>query len=209
MKSISTTTAAQEQRIKADPLATTIVHIMSAMRADYGRVFVKQFEDEEIITLFKRRLYQKLKGLDIEAIVEGYELCTERNVKFCPTVPEIVASALEAIKRHKKRDENKAEAERVSALPPPTISCDPIAMLAKARNAGMQEPETAEENKARRADLLKDHEARLVLAGSKIKRIYTAVEQSCMHAACRKAGGISNGTMGHGNYYCAEHYREA
>lgn len=197
-----------EQRISADPLAKTIVSIMSAMRADFGRIFTKQFGDEEMITLFKRRLYQKLKGIDLEAIIEGYELCIERNTKFCPTVPEITAAALETVKRHKKRDENKAEAERVSALPAPKISCNPIEMLAKAKfSTPGQINETSEERMKRRADILKNHEAILVLHSHKITRRFAGDEHRCEYGGCHSAGGISNGTTGKGNFYCATHFR--
>lgn len=202
-----------EERIKNDPLAKTIISIMSAMRADYGRVFTKQFSDEEVITLFKRRLYQKLKGLSIDAIVEGYERCIERNTKFCPTVPEIVASVLDVVKQHKKSDENKAESERISALPSPTISCNPIEMLAKAKIKDVSNNEVSEESSEermkRRAEMLKNHEALLVIHGENIKRRYAGPEHSCEYSGCQKAGSISRAISGKGNFYCSEHYRMA
>lgn len=199
-----------DQRIEADPLAKTIVSMINAMKADYGRIFTKQFFDEETLTNFKRRLYQKLKGLEIEAVVEGYELCIERNTKFCPTVPEIVAAVLETIKRHQKRDENKAEADRVSALPAPTISCNPLELLDQAKSAGRSGvAETSDERMARRAELLKNHESLLVLNGHRIKRVYADVEHLCAHHGCGMPGGIGSGITGKSNFYCADHYRMA
>jgi len=184
--------------------------MINAMKADYGRIFTKQFFDEETLTNFKRRLYQKLKGLEIEAVVEGYELCIERNTKFCPTVPEIVAAVLETIKRHQKRDENRAEAQRVSALPAPKISCNPLELLDQAKSAGeLGAGQTGEERMARRAELLKNHEAMLVLHGHSIKRIHADIEHSCARHGCRMPGGISSGITGKGNFYCADHYRMA
>lgn len=206
-------TITPDERINADPLAKTIVSIMNAMRADYGRIFTKQFGGEdgkEIITLFKRRLYQKLKGIDIEAIVEGYEICIGRNTKFCPTVPEIVGAALETVKAHKKRDQNLEEAARVSALPAPKIiECDPLAMLAKVKRNATNPEEASEDRMKRRADILQNHEALLVLNSHKIKRRYAGQEHSCEYGGCNSAGGIANSTTGNGNYYCATHYRMA
>lgn len=201
-----------DERINADPLARTIVSIMNAMRADYGRIFTKQFGGEdgaEIITLFKRRLYQKLKGIEIEAIVEGYELCIGRTTKFCPTVPEIVGAALEAVKAHKKRDEKLAEAARVSALPEPKIiDCNPLEMLAKVKSVVAGE-ETDAERLKRRIDILQNHEALLVLNSHKIKRRYAGQEHECEYGGCKNAGGLSSATTGNGNYYCSTHYRMA
>lgn len=204
------TSEQREQRIESDPLAKTIVSIMSAMRADYGRIFTKQFGSDEEITLFKRRLYQKLGGLSLEAIVEGYELCIEKNTKFCPTVPEIVSAVLTTIKTHKKRDENRAEAARVSALPAPKIiDCNPLEMLAKVKIRDRVVEETSEERIKRRSDILQNHEALLVLNNHKIKRRTFGQEHNCEYGGCNKVGGISSTTTGNGNFYCAEHYRMA
>ncbi len=196
------------ERIKSDPLAKTIVSMINAMSADYGRVFSKQFPDAETLKNFKRRLYQKLKGLDLEVIIEGYELCIERNTKFCPTVPEIVESAMVVLQQNKKRDKNKVEASMVSGLPAPTIECDPLAMLTNAKKLVFgQAPETSVERMTKRAEALKNHEALLILDSHKIKHLYASHDHSCCVDGCNKAGGISNGTTGYGNYYCASHYR--
>lgn len=196
----------KKQRIEADPLAKTIISIMNAMKADYGRIYAKQFDSDEAITYFKRRLYQKLKSLSLDAIVEGYELCSSRAIKFCPTVPEIVAAVLETVKIHKKRDENKAEADRISALPAPTITCKPAEMLAKAKKSAPIE-ETAEERKIRRAEMQKNHEALLTLAGSRINRGISGHNHTCEYGGCMKIGTISRAITGKGNFYCAEHFR--
>jgi hypothetical protein len=198
------------ERIEPDLLAKTIVSMINAMSADYGRVFSKQFPDVDTLTNYKRRLYQKLKGLDLDAIVDGYELCIKRNTKFCPTVPEIVESVLEVIKRNKKRDENQIEAIRVSTLPAPTIECDPLVMLSDAKkNISAQLTQTSKERMEKRREVLKNHEALLNCNRSKIKRHVASYEHSCEVDGCNKAGGISSGITGHGNYYCAEHYRMA
>lgn len=201
--------AVKAQRIESDQLAKTIVSIMNAMAADYGRIFTKQFNDKEAITFFKRRLYQKLKGIDIEAIVEGYEICIGRNTKFCPTVPEIVGATLETVKAHKKRDQLLNEAARVSALPAPKITqCNPLEMLANAQlKKQVEKEETHDVWVARKAVLLKNHEAVLVLNRSKINRKFAGPENVCGYGGCNKAGTLTSSTTGNGNYYCAIHYR--
>jgi len=81
---MSGTQPISNNRIESDPLAKIIVNMLNAMQADYGQTFIKQFGDAEVLKNYKRRLYQKLGGLPINAIIEGYELCTELNKKFCP-----------------------------------------------------------------------------------------------------------------------------
>jgi hypothetical protein len=203
-------TAQISERIESDPLAKTIVSMINAMEADYGQTFIKQFRDAEVLKNYKRRLYQKLKGLPIEAVVNGYELCAERNTKFCPTVPGIVESVLEAVKRNKKLEVNKLEAESVAALPPPTIICNPLELLAKAKTASKTgSKENKAEWMARKAEALKNHETVLNLHGHKIKRLYAQPEHSCVVNGCHHAGTLSGGIKGGGNWYCIKHFKTA
>jgi hypothetical protein len=202
--------APTSNRIESDPLAKTIVSMINAMEADYGQTFIKQFRDTEILKNYKRRLYQKLGGLPINVIIEGYELCTEQNKKFCPTVPEIVESVLEAVKRNKKLEANKVEAECVAALPPPTIDCNPLELLAKAKSAsktGSKEDKAAW--LARKAEALKNNEAVLVLHGQNIKRRHAQPVHFCVVNGCQNAGSLSAGTKGGDNWYCAKHFKMA
>lgn len=202
--------AQTSERIETDPLAKIIVSMLNAMQADYGQIFTKQFNDVDVLKNYKRRLYQKLRGLPIDAIVDGYELCAEQNKKFCPTVPQIIQSVLEAVKRNKKLEANKVEAESVAALPPPTISCDPLALLAKAKAAsktGSKEDEAAW--MARKAEALRNNEAVLVLHGQSTKHIYAQPEHLCVVNGCRDIGTLSNGTKGSDNWYCINHFKTA
>jgi hypothetical protein len=198
------------ERIESDPLAKTIVSMINAMQADYGQVFTKQFSDPEILKNYKRRLYQKLKGLPIESIIDGYELCVDQNLTFCPTIPNVIANILEAVKRSKKLEANRTEAESVAALPPPKVTCNPLELLAKAKSAsetGSKEDKAAW--MARKAEALKNNEAVLVLHNHKIKRRYAQPEHSCAINGCHKAGSLSSGTKGSDNWYCANHFRTA
>lgn len=202
--------AQTSERIESDPLAKIIVSMLNAMQADYGQIFTKQFNDVDVLKNYKRRLYQKLRGLPIDAIIDGYELCTEQNKKFCPTVPQIIQNVLEAVKRNKKLEANKVEAESVAALPAPTITCDPLALLAKAKAAsktGNKEDKAVW--MARKAEALKNNEAVLVLYGHKIKRRYAQPEHLCVVNGCSDIGTLSNGTKGNDNWYCIKHFKTA
>jgi len=202
--------APTSNRIESDPLKKTIVNMIRAMRSDYGQVFIKQFQSEEALTDFKQRLYQKLNGLPIDAIVDGYELCAERNTRFCPTVPGIVECVMETVKRNKKLAANKAETESVAALPPPAIICDPLALLAKAKAAsrtGNKEDKAAW--MTRKAEALKNHEAVLTLYGQNIKHRYAQPEHLCIANGCHDAGTLSSGTKGGGNWFCKKHFKTA
>ncbi|MDO9271370.1 MAG: hypothetical protein Q7T96_19885 [Methylobacter sp.] len=202
--------APTSDRIESDPLAKTIVSMINAMEADYGQTFIKQFRDAEVLKNYKRRLYQKLKDLPIDAIVNGYELCAERNTKFCPTVPGIVECVLETVKRNKKLNANKVEAEGITALPAPTIICDPLALLAKAKAASRTD---SKEDKtawmARKAEALRNNEAVLILHGYNIKRRYAQPEHLCVVNGCRDTGTLSNGTKGSDNWFCINHFKTA
>jgi len=202
--------APTSNRIESDPLKKTIVNMIRAMRSDYGQVFIKQFQGEEVLTDFKQRLYQKLNGLPIDAIVDGYELCAERNTRFCPTVPGIVECVLETVKRNKKLEVNKAETESVAALPPPTIICDPLALLAKAKAAsrtGNKEDKAAW--MTRKAEALRNNDAVLILHGRNIKRRYAQAEHSCAVNGCHDIGTLSPGTKGSDNWFCIKHFKSA
>lgn len=202
-----------DERINADPLAKTIVSMISAMEADYGAVFSRQFNDpndtqHEVLKNFKRRLYQKLRGLPLNAIIDGYELCTSNNTKFCPTIPEIVGAVLEVTKQQKKQQENIAEQERLLALPDQITKAQPE-RIAEMLKQAMHVPDTDHQEWLRRKEkAAKDNEA-LVSADKmtgKIKTKYATSQHGCAHSFCLGFGSMSHGTRGENNYYCAEHF---
>jgi hypothetical protein len=195
----------EKHQAENDPLEKVIVQMINAMQADYGQVFTKQFIDAEVLRNYKRRLYQKLRGLPVEAIIEGYELCVSQNLKFCPTIHEVVANVLEVVKRNKKLQANKVEAEQVATLPAPKIKCDPLAMLAKAKSV-KREQETEEDRQKRKASLLQNHQAVLNLHSHKIKQIFVDAEHTCAVSNCNKPGALSSGLKGGSNWYCAKHF---
>lgn len=79
---------------KHDPLADLINSLIACMKADFGGRFVARFPEQEDLRQFKRRLYSKLRGHDIDRILAGYERYVEQNPTptFPPTVPELIAS---------------------------------------------------------------------------------------------------------------------
>jgi hypothetical protein len=195
----------------SDPLAECIVGLINAMRSDFGPKFKSQFEREiDTLKQYKRRLYQKLRGKPINAIVDGYEEFVCSNPEWPPTVPELAFYTDKVAKELEQKKINQAEAERVAALPPPTIDCNPLELLAKAKSAsktGSKEDKAAW--LARKAEALKNNEAVLVLHGQNIKRRHAQPVHFCVVNGCQNAGSLSAGTKGGDNWYCAKHFKMA
>ncbi|MDE3023151.1 MAG: hypothetical protein KGI54_15095 [Pseudomonadota bacterium] len=185
----------------------TIVEMVKAMQADFGRTFQNQFHDPEVLAEFKNRLLTKLRGYPPGAIISGYEQCVDRNPKFCPTVPEIEASTKEIIKNLEQAEKNRIETQRLAALPAPTISCNPVEMFAKAKESHDSEKLTSEQRMKKRDEAMKNHNALLIIHSHLIKRVYADYDHLCKFPGCRKAGSISRGTKGGDNFYCLQHFR--
>ena len=194
-------------KIKNDSLAMAILAIMKAMQADYGALFTKQFPSEIAVTEFKQRLYRKLKGLQIASVIDGYEAAAEASPKFCPNAMQVVSNAVAAEKDARRKEKNRLEAERVSALPPPTITCNPIAMLreAMAKIAAEEAGMTKEQKRERHWDRLKAHEALMAEHMAKIR--HNPQDHLCAAHMCGNAGTMSHGITSGGNYYCSDHFR--
>lgn len=202
--------APTSNQFEHDPLAKMVIHVINAMQADFGRLFTKQFDDPEVLKNYKRRLYAKLKGFPLNAIVSGYENHVETNTKYIPTVPELVASIQAAVKQDQTDAKNKAEAERLANLPAPTIECNPLEMLAKAKLASNGAvKETDDERLKRKAEMLQSHNAVIALHSHKIKQRYAQPEHYCSVNGCRRTGTISAGLNGASSWYCAKHFRLA
>jgi hypothetical protein len=77
------------RQISDDPLAMTITSLVNAMRFDFGHKFKSQFTDDEVLRQYKRRLYAKLRGSDIQDIVDGYDAFITDRPEWPPTVPEL------------------------------------------------------------------------------------------------------------------------
>ena len=190
----------KEERIKNDPIAQVILQITHAMKIDFGAQYKKQFENDEDLRQYKRRLYTKLIDSLVPDIIDGYEAYIESGKVFCPTIPELITNIEAAKKNRLRKEANNREVERVAALPAPkVIECNPMALLAESKNkAGPID----------RAHTLKNHEALLTLAGDKIRKVAVLPSQLCAVGFCQKPGALSRATNGGGEFYCAEHFRQ-
>lgn len=193
---------AQQSRIDSDPLAKTIQGLTEAMKADFGRVYESQYSDAEVLRSYRRRLYQKLQGYRLEAIRSAYETLVNGGAKFPPTIPELVSATQKKHSEFVKAEKLQAEADRMAALPAPTIQCNPMEMLAEA----MANPQP--QGELTRSEKLQMHEALVKTFGSKIRGINAGQEHKCAVSFCHKTGSLSSSLTGGGNFYCREHYRE-
>lgn len=181
-----------------------IILLVNVMYVDYGAQFANRFKSDIELQIYKNRLLERFKGHDPRIILSGYEKAAAESPKFIPGVQELIASIEAVEKEHKKAEINRIEAERVSALPPPTISCDPVQMFEEAMQRRDGIPTRAEMD-AR----IENHRALLIIDGDKIRTIRPNAEQLCKHGMCNKAGTLSRSTKGDGNFYCADHFRAA
>jgi len=181
-----------------------------AMRNDFGRQFSKKFACNEDLLAYKRRLFEKLKNTALDDIVNGYEDYVDSGNKFVPELPELLKFIRGATDQRMKQSKLAAESATIAALPAPTIECDPVEMLIAAKKAYKpiaDAMETDADRLKQRLEVLKNHEAIITLAGSHVRHLYADSDHSCGVSGCYKAGTMTGGTTGGGNYYCKEHYR--
>lgn len=184
-----------------NPRQRLIVELTKCMKADFLNVFSKSFKTSDDLRDYRRRLYQKVKGFELCDIEDGYETYIESKPKFCPTIPELLA-CIESARKERLRSQNEhLEAERLASLPPPTIQCNPLQMLAEAKRSAPGAP-TMEER-------LKSHAALLTLHSHLIKKPRFGAIHKCGVSGCAELGALSTTTKGGGNFYCREHYRQA
>lgn len=193
-----------QDRINNDPLARIIAEICLVMKTDFGRQYASQFKADDDLRLYKRRLYSKLRDFDVGDIADAYELFVESGKTFCPTIPELLEHVKNAQEQRRQREEAAKEVSRVAALPPPTIQCDPLAMLAEAKQAVKQRKDGVNIE-----ERLAAHNAVVVLFGRNIKKREFGPEKCCEVGYCKKPGALSHNTKGGGPFYCLEHYRQA
>ena len=153
-----------------------IILLVNVLRVDHKVQFEKEFSTDFEMQLFKNRLRERFKGYDPRIILAGYERAAAKNPDYMPRVQQIITSVEECDKEHKKSEAMRIEAERVSALPAPTITCDPVQMLAdsKAKQNGL--PTSAEMDAK-----IENHRALLIIHGDKIRSIKPTSEQLCKY----------------------------
>jgi thioester reductase-like protein len=186
----------------SDPINKGISHLLRAMKADFAQKFSSRFGDEIELRDYKQRLRKIFENNTAEDIYDAYERYLDTFPEWPPTNIDLRSHLENLLKERKKKSENKAEAERLAALPAPTIECNPVEMLVTAKKSTAAN-RTKEEEQIARDEALKNHNAILTIHGHKIKRRYAQPSHYCAVDGCRKPGGISGG----GNFYCADHYR--
>jgi hypothetical protein len=200
-------------RIKKDPLALAILEMIRAMSADYGRVFKSTFPDKGAITDFKQRAYIRLRAIDgikenIGIVTLGYETASRASPDYPPNLIQLDVCIRDANKAHKLAEINRIDAERVTALPTPTISCDPIRLYKDELKRKVSEEDveilTREERMAEGRDRMKKHIRMLVidLQRNRIRCPPPDDEHSCYVSSCNKPGTQKQSG---GNFYCSEH----
>jgi|APLak6261660231_1056022.scaffolds.fasta_scaffold00088_36 hypothetical protein len=195
-----------ESTFNEQPLSVkhAIILLVNVLKIDYAREFKKIYYDDYSVNILKNRLLERFKKQDPRIILSGYEKAASESPKFMPGVQELIA-AIEAVGKEEKRAEiNRIEAERVSALPPPTITCDPTKMFIEAKENQKGIPTRAEMDKR-----IENHRALLIIHGKNIRSIKPNGDQLCKYSMCKNAGTISSSTKGEENFYCAEHWRES
>ena len=73
-------------------LKKVIVDLVEVMKTDFGQMFKKQFTDDESLTNYKRRIYQKLdkERYTADVITAGYERFVANAPTFPPSVPVLI-----------------------------------------------------------------------------------------------------------------------
>lgn len=189
---------------REDPVKMQIIGLMYALKFDFNERFMKQFKNLSDVTMYKQKLYSDLAGVRINAIYGGYNAfkadILKKEYKDIGQA-NIVAYIKDFNEKLRREEENKKEAERVSSLLPPIITCDPVKILAdaKKRQSGI----SSENFEA----MLQNHNALLILNSHLIRKPLFNEEHRCLFSGCRNLGTLSRSTTGGGIFYCSEHFK--
>lgn len=187
-KQISTPSTSEMKRM--------IVSLTNAMKSDYAQTFKTSYPDDEAVTMLKQRLYSKLNGIPIDCILDGYELCVNKNPQFMPTIPQIVDGSLYCLRV--KNREQKIQQESVKQLPSPKTEISPNQVIDMLEYAKKHSKNNLEEARAAHEALIDKH-----YREGKIRHRKPTYYACCK---CNKPGAISNSTRGEGPWYCGEHW---
>jgi len=200
----------------ADPLKDCINHLISAMRADYSRKFEKRFDtahnkddsENNLLRQYKRRLYSKLKKFKVEFIYEAYDLYVDEKNKFVPDVPDLLDVIERVEKTHRQEVKNQDEVDRMVSLPKPTIQCDPVALLKKAKTAASGKDKKTKEEWLRDKEALRiNNNAVINIHNDNVISRHADEAHLCKFPPCRKSGSLTHSTTGSENWYCQEHFQ--
>ena len=215
-KALAKKTGGQQtsEQFLSNSLRECIVSLVNAMRLDFGSKFKAQFSESEnrskndALSMYKRRLETKLINEEIQDIVDGYELFIETLSEWPPTVTQLIKYVDQAKKQRLNKLKNQAEAEAIAKLPAPTITCDPLKLLAEAKSHVGDEEDSHDAWLARKAKALQNYNAVLELHSGNIVKRYASGEHKCCIPSCNNAGTISSSTKGEGNVYCSRHFKQ-
>jgi hypothetical protein len=193
----------------SDPVNIGITHLLRAMKADFAQKFSSRFTDDRELRDYKQRLRKIFENNTAADIYDAYERYLDTRPEWPPTNIDLRSHLEDLLKDRKKQMENKAEAQRIAALPAPTIEVNAMEMLAKAKAASKTKGK--DDHAAwmkRKAAADQNNAAVLMLHSHRIRKRYASAEHKCAVEFCRKAGTNSASNTGGGNFYCKEHYRE-
>jgi hypothetical protein len=193
----------------SDPVNIGITHLLRAMKADFAQKFSSRFTDDRELRDYKQRLRKIFENNTAADIYDAYERYLDTRPEWPPTNIDLRSHLEDLLKDRKKQMENKAEAQRIAALPAPTIEVNAMEMLAKAKAASKTKGK--DDHAAwmkRKAAADQNNAAVLMLHNHRIRKHYAGPEHKCAVEFCRKAGTNSASNTGGGNFYCKEHYRE-
>jgi hypothetical protein len=190
--------------LNSDPLARAISMVVNAMQTDFASQFRQSYPYAEDIKQLKRRLYSKLREIPEKAVYRGYERCIELKPSFLPSVPEIIAATLGALKDINRDEKNRAEAAMLP--PPPTHTPMPPNIRKLWSDIVEKSSKTEEEREVRLPELLAAHNALLAnhYTQGKIRHVTPALK---LCACCGGLGVLSHSVRGDGNWYCSLHWR--
>jgi len=103
-------------------LKKVIVDLVDVMKTDFGQMFKKQFTDDECLTNYKRRLYQKLDKdkYTPDVITSGYERFVSTAPTFPPSVPVLINYVDDQVARVKVPKNHRIEKQQYGD----TIDCN-------------------------------------------------------------------------------------
>ena len=177
--------------------------LMRVMLTDFPVQYRKSYPDKKTATILKTRLESKLADFEMGDIIEGYELLTDQNRDFMPTIPALIDSIKSAEKHRQKKEQGNIEAERIAALPKPTISCNPVGLLKKAQSDINSKKELTMDEWQKRMHELRLYNNKLVAS---VGKRYADNYHLCNVNGCNKAGSLTSSVRGSETWYCRTHF---
>lgn len=221
----------QPTDFSSDPLAMAILSVVNAMRQDFGKRFMSQFEPmfeatetpEENLRFWKRRAYHLLRDIPPGEVIDGYARAVKEREPHMPNLNELVL-AIKALHGERTRAAEQIETASMPRIPAGTGLAGVIEHLSS-KNRGN---DLAQQHIALMREAAKPYPVnkkdkgshpfvayrwRLALAHhddllAKMPQHKERAEfYECQAAGCRKRGTNSHNPNGEGPRFCREHFR--